>query len=111
MSYRRADIVTIALQGDLGKPRPALVVQANWAQQTETLIVALMTSDLHEAPLYRYSIDPTPGNGLQRASQVQIEKLVAVPLRRVGKAVGQVEPAQMADISRLMAAMIGLADA
>ena len=29
MEVRRGDLVTVALQGDYGKPRPALVIQAD----------------------------------------------------------------------------------
>lgn len=111
MSHRRADVVTVALRGELGKPRPALVVQADWAIGVETLIVALMTTDLQDAPLYRYSLEPTAANGLRQPSQVQIDKIVAVPLPRIGESLGRIEPAQMSDVSRLLAAIIGLADA
>ena len=39
---RRGDLVTVALTGDFGKPRPALVVQADQFDQTGTVTVLLL---------------------------------------------------------------------
>ena len=42
---RRGDIVTIALQGDHGKPRPALIVQADpFRNSTHVALLPLTTS-------------------------------------------------------------------
>ncbi|WP_432704483.1 type II toxin-antitoxin system PemK/MazF family toxin [Bosea vaviloviae] len=46
----RCDIVTVAMTGDVGKPRPALVVQADPFDQTGTITVLLITGTLVEAP-------------------------------------------------------------
>ena len=45
----RGDLVTVALQGDFGKPRPALVVQTNLLSELESVIVAPVTSELRNA--------------------------------------------------------------
>ena len=36
---KRGDLVTVALQGDLGKPRPALVIQANYFNNHPSLVI------------------------------------------------------------------------
>ncbi len=36
---RRGDIVTVAIQGDFGKPRPALVIQSDQFTATGTVTV------------------------------------------------------------------------
>lgn len=39
----RGDLVTIAMQGDFGKPRPALVVQANQFSVIQSPVFCLKT--------------------------------------------------------------------
>lgn len=46
----RGDLVTIAMQGDFGKPRPALVVQANQFSEHGSVTVLPVTSTLNAAP-------------------------------------------------------------
>ncbi len=48
----RGDFVTIAMQGDFGKPRSALVVQANPFNEHSSITVLPVTSTLVAAPLY-----------------------------------------------------------
>ena len=47
----RGDIVTVAMTGDFGKPRPAPpVVQADPFDQTGTITVLLISATLVDAP-------------------------------------------------------------
>jgi len=47
---RRGSIVTVAMQGDFGKPRPALVIQSDVFNDIHaTVTVALISSDLVQA--------------------------------------------------------------
>ena len=55
----RGDLVTVALQGDHGKPRPALVIQSDLFRDTETVAVLLMSSTLVETPLGRVTVEPS----------------------------------------------------
>jgi mRNA interferase MazF len=66
---RRADLVTVSAPGDYGKPRPAVVVQSDWLTATDSVLVALLTSALVEAPVYRLTIQPSDANGLKAPSQ------------------------------------------
>ena len=51
---KRGEFVTVALQGDFGKPRPALVVQSDKFNDTHaTVTVLLVSSELVDAPLFR----------------------------------------------------------
>jgi len=56
----RGEIVTVAMTGDFGKPRPALVVQADPFDQTGTITVLLISGTLVDAPLIRLTVQPTP---------------------------------------------------
>ena len=71
---RRGDFVTIAMQGDFGKPRPALVIQANQFDEHATVSVLAVTSTLVTAPLLRITVQPDAGNGLQKPSQVMVDR-------------------------------------
>jgi mRNA interferase MazF len=74
----RGDFVTIALQGDFGKPRPALVIQADAFADHATVTVLLVSSAIIEAPLLRVTIMPAPANGLRQPSQIMIDKAMTV---------------------------------
>ena len=65
----RGDFVTIAMQGDFGKPRPALVIHSDPFNEHATVTVLPVSSALVDAPLFRVTIQPTPVNGLQIPSQ------------------------------------------
>src|SRR3546814_11876787 len=38
LAVKRGDIVAVSLQGDYGKPRPALIVQSNLLAELESLV-------------------------------------------------------------------------
>ena len=65
--------MTIALQGDLGKPRPALVIQSDLFDEHPSVTVLPVTSELRDTPLFRITIEPNAENGLQKPSQVMVE--------------------------------------
>ncbi|WP_110031646.1 type II toxin-antitoxin system PemK/MazF family toxin [Hoeflea marina] len=104
---RRGDMITVALQGAFGKPRPALIVQADQFQDAATLTVALVSSDLIEAPLMRLSVMPTPENGLRLPSQIMIDKLMTVSRDKVGKPFGRLDDTSMLAVDRLLALFLG----
>ncbi len=108
MSHRGA-IVVVALPGDYGKPRPALVVQADDASDLPSRIVCPLTSDVHlEATLYRPVIEPTVGNGLRGLSQVMLDKPHVVSMAKIGPPVGTLEPDRMAEVNIRFAQLLGL---
>jgi mRNA interferase MazF len=108
MEVNRGDLITIALPGDYGKPRPALVVQSD-AFRTESVTVLRLTSDLHTAPLIRITVAPTVENGLARPSQIMVDKAVSVPRAKIGQRIGRVYPATMHEVDRALARFLGLA--
>ena len=71
----RGDLVTVALQGELGKPRPALVIQSDlFANLTSTVTIALLTSAELEIPIFRVPVEPSETNGLRTRSFVMIDQ-------------------------------------
>lgn len=54
----RGDFVTLAMQGDFGKLRPALVMQANPFGEPTSVTVLPIPSTLVAAPLLHITIQP-----------------------------------------------------
>lgn len=105
---KRGDLVTVALAGDFGKPRPALIVQADPFDLTATVTVLLLSSDLVDAPLIRLSIQPNAANGLRLASQIMVDKAMTVRRDRIGQIFGRVDPDMMIAVNRSLALFLGL---
>jgi mRNA interferase MazF len=106
---RRGDLVTIALQGSYGKPRPALVVQSDLFAEHPSVAVLPVTGELRETPLYRIMVEPTTENGLTKRSQIMADKIQAVPREKVGETFGRIDPDTMLAVNRAMALFYGIA--
>ena len=106
---RRGDIVAVAAQGDYGKPRPALVIQSDIFDTLSSVTLCLVTSALLDAPVFRITVDPSPENGLQRISQIEVDKVMTVKRERVGRVIGRLDDATLVKVNRSLAAFIGIA--
>ena len=105
----RGDLVTLAMQGDFGKPRPALVVQSDRFSEHATVTVLLVSSMLIDAPLLRVTVQPDRHNGLQKPSQIMIDKAMTVKRDKLGKAFGSATDATMLEVGRCLAVFLGIA--
>ena len=103
-ALRRGTVVTVASPGAYsGKPRPAVVVQADrWLQAHPSVTLCPLTSTIRQAPLVRIAVEPSPRNGLRKPSQLMADKLFTVPLAAVGEVVGQLEPDVLLDLDLAM---------
>jgi len=108
MEVTRGDLVTVAMAGDYGKPRPALVVQADAFALLDSVTVLRLTSDLQDSPLLRITIQPSAGNGLRLSSQVMIDKAATVHRRKLGERIGRADAATMHRISDALTRFLGL---
>lgn len=106
---RRGELVTVALQGEHGKPRPALVIQSDRFPDTATTTVLLVTSTLVDAPLIRLTVEPLPENGLRATSQIMIDKAMTVRTDKLGGAFGQINDTAMLGVNRALALFLGVA--
>lgn len=106
---RRGDFVTIAMQGDFGKPRPALVIQSEQFDEHPTVTVLPVTSTLVAAPLLRITVKPDTGNGLQKPSQVMLDKAMTVKRDKVGPTFGRIDVDSMLEVERCLAVFLGIA--
>jgi mRNA interferase MazF len=106
---RRGDIVTVAAPGDYGKPRPALVIQSDLFDVHPSVTLCLVTSTLRDAPIFRITVDPSAANGLQRVSQIQVDKVLTVARERIGGVVGRLDDATLLKVNRSLAVFVGIA--
>jgi len=105
---KRGDIVTVAMQGDYGKPRPAVVVESDNFAEHPSVVLLPISSTLVDAPLFRVAIEPSEENGLNKPSQVMVDKITTYKKERVGNAFGSIEHAKMVEIERALVVFIGL---
>ena len=105
----RGDFVTIAMPGDFGKPRPALVIQADQFGEHTTVTVLPLTSTLVAAPLLRITVQPNVENGLQKPSQIMLDKTMTVRRDKLGQAFGRIDADAMVEIERCLAVFLGIA--
>lgn len=106
---KRGLVVTIALQGDYGKPRPALIVQSDYFSGHPSVTVLPITSELRQTPLFRIDVEPESGNGLRKRSQIMVDKIQTVPAEKIGKAIGILDEAIMMEVNRALALWLGFA--
>lgn len=105
----RGSLVTIATQGDFGKQRPALVIQSDLFDEHPSVTVLPVSSALVEAPLLRITLQPNTTNGLQKPSQVMIDKAITVRRDKLGPVFGRVAPDVMLSVERSLAVFLGIA--
>lgn len=105
----RGDLVTVAMPGDFGKPRPALVIQADLFSEHASITVLPVTSTLVSAPLLRVTVQPNAGNGLRKPSQVMVDKAMTVRREKLGQAFGRIDANAMVEIERCLAVFFGIA--
>ena len=100
--------MTIALPGDFGKPRPALVIQSDQFDQTGTITLLLVSGTLVDAPLIRTTVEPTPANGLKKRSQVMVDKAMTVKRDKIGGTIGRLDAEAMLAVTRAMAVFFAI---
>ena len=105
---KRGDFVTIAMQGDFGKPRPALVVQSDALTELQSVVVCPLTSDASGLGAVRIVIQPSDANGLRRISYVMVDKPGTLPREKVGAVFGSASATEMAEVDKALMLVLGL---
>lgn len=108
---KRGDLVTIAVAGDYGKPRPALIIQADAFEDLGSLTVLRLTGTMQDAPLIRITVQPSRENALRVVSQVMIDRAISVPRGKAGPPFGRLDDATMRKVERALIRFFGLSRA
>ena len=107
MKLRRGDLVTATFHGDLKKPRPAVIMQADeFIENHRTLLLCPLTTFHSEARLFRPVLLPSVQNGLEYRSEAMIDKKSPVRKDGIGQRFGT---ASNEELLRLELALITIA--
>jgi mRNA interferase MazF len=104
---QRGDLVTVSLQGDFGKPRPALVVQSDLLTDLESVVLCPVTSNLRNAA-FRVTVEPNPANGLRTLSQVMVDKLSTIPRTKISEPFGRLDADKLKMVDRALLLVVGI---
>lgn len=109
MNLHCGDVVTCALPGDYGKPRPAVVLQSDLFNATHASVTLCpVTSHAAEAALFRIALKPSVANGLKTESQAMADKITTLRRGRIGAIIGRLEPDDMARVEAAAMCWLGL---
>jgi mRNA interferase MazF len=92
-----------------GKPRPAVIVQEDRFEATNSITLCVFTTDPTEAPLLRMLIEPTGRNGLVSASRLMIDKIATIPKALLRKRIGKLNDDDVVRSNRALTVFLGLA--
>jgi len=107
---KRGDVWTVSAGGPYaGKPRPAVIVQEDRFEATNSITLCVFTTDPTEAPLLRMLVEPTDRNGLSIASRLMIDNITTVPKERLGKRIGKLHDEDIVRLNRALTVFLGLA--
>jgi mRNA interferase MazF len=107
---KRGDVVLIVSQGDMGKPRPGVIVQADeLGDTTNSIVICPMSSDVSDFHRLRPVIEPTAGNGLQLRSQIMTDKVSALRRDRVRRVLGSLDEDTSDQLDAALLLVLGLA--
>lgn len=107
---RRGDVVLVVAQGDLGKPRPGVIVQADELGNTTTsILICPMSSDLSEFRRTRPIVEPSADNGLHVRSQIMVDKVNALRRDRIRGVIGRIDADTAEHLDRALLVVLGLA--
>jgi mRNA interferase MazF len=108
---RRGEIWTVAGGAAYtGKPRPAVIIQDDRFDANDSVVVCPLTTDPTSAPLFRLPIPPNARTGLQAPCRLMVDKLTAVPRKRLGTLVGTLSPDELKALNRAIFVFLGLSE-
>jgi mRNA interferase MazF len=98
------------MHGDLGKPRPGVVVQSDQlGENTTTILVCPLSSDVQEPGILRPIVEPDETNSLRVRSQIMTDKLGALRRDRIRRTLGVLDSQTVERLDRALLIVLGLA--
>lgn len=104
---RRGEIVTVAGGVYANKPRPALVVQDDRFDATDSLTVCPLTRTEVDAPLLRVPVTADEVNGLEEDSFLMVDKITTVRRSNAHAVVGRIEATTLVEFERRLLVFLG----
>lgn len=107
---RRGEVWTVSGgNDDAGKPRPAVIVQDDSFDATDSITICAFTSDPTDAPLFRLVVEPNARNGLSVTCRLMVDKITTVPKAKLGAQVGRLDDEDMVRLNQAMTVFLGMA--
>lgn len=104
---RRGDIVTVAGGVYATKPRPALIVQDDRFDATDSVTVCPFTSTPIDAPLLRVPVSADAENGLDHDSFLMVDKMTTVRRSNTGIVIGKLDATTLVEFERRLLVFLG----
>jgi mRNA interferase MazF len=90
------------------KPRPAVIVQDNSFDATDSHDCAF-TTDPTDTPLFRLVVEPNERSGLCSVCRIMVDKITTLPRAKVGAQVGRLDDEDMARLNQAMTVFLSMA--
>lgn len=93
--------------GYAGKPRPALIVQSDLLEGTDSIITCLFTAHGDAEIPSRVPFVPNAANGLREESELMTDKIMAVLRDKLGKRIGALSDEEMVRVEQALLLVLG----
>jgi mRNA interferase MazF len=108
---RRGEIWTVAgASAYTGKPRPAVIIQDDRFDANDSIVVCPLTTDSAAAPIFRLSIPSNTRTGLRVPCKLMVDKVTAVPRKRLGTRLGALSLDELKTLNRAIFVFLGLSE-
>ncbi|CAG7633578.1 putative endoribonuclease MazF [Rhodococcus opacus] len=87
-----------------------VIVQDDRFNATASVAVCPLTTNPVEAPLVRIPVEPTDSTGIEKPSQIMVDKVTTMPRMNVRDRLGQLADADLVRLDRALVVFLGLAD-
>ena len=104
----RGELWTVSGGTYAREPRPALIIQDDLFAASESVTLLPLRSHLTDAPLLRLTLDPGQLTGLERVSQIMVDKLTTVRRTNLGQRIGRIDATTMVAVEQSLAVFLGL---
>ncbi len=104
---KRGEIVTVAGGVYANKPCPALIVQDDRFDATDSLTVCPFTTTDVEAPLLRVPVAADERNGLDHDSFLMVDKITTIRRSNAHDVVGTLEATSLVEFERRLLVFLG----
>ena len=107
---RRRETWTVSGVGSYtGRSRPAVIVQDDGFDATDSIMPCPFTTDTAEAPSTRLPVELDGQNGLDLSSRIMVDKITTAPKQEIGERVGELDDEDVARLDMAVATFLGLA--
>jgi mRNA interferase MazF len=89
--------------------RRTVIVQDDRFDANDSIVVCPLTTDPTQAPIFRLLVQGSAQSGLRAPCRMMVDKLTAVPRKRIGRLVGSLASEEVKALNRAMFVFLGLA--